>query len=556
MLTYTPLRQSSCQSDYTRPWLLLVLVFVWLWPGVFHHDLWTPGEPYLFTTISQWQAANWVMPTAFDKPNWAASPLYVWLAVASQYVFSPTIMDYYEATRLVSVFFTVLGFCCIGGAGRQFFGRKQGRTSVLILLGCPGLLVPGHFINSIPVLFAGAAMCWYGFSLVNRRVMMASLMLGGGWVILSLSGSLLWSLLLMLVAVCMAFQSSWHSHRYYLVLLISMLWAWSLMLMWPLALHQTDAALFNQWWQYHALAPFGGFRSFSFEFSLGYYLKNLLWFAFPAWPLALWTLSNRSLRNSAWGILAITWLGLLLLILGAAPEQFQNLLVLVLPPLALLSTAQLDRLKRGASAFLNWFGIMTFGFLALFLWLGFAAMNYGWPAKLAERAAYFSPYYHYNVNYFPLIVACILTPLWLRAITRQHIRGRQAVTNWAAGVILVWSLLLTLFLPWLDAAKSMRPVVIRMQNALSETQQQALRQGRDCINVDSNDINIRIAWQQYSWLELSPDNIQCRYYLLDQHPSELPPVGWQEIWSGARPREKHNIIVLWSKINNSSEHQP
>ncbi|KES11674.1 hypothetical protein SASC598P14_000920, partial [Snodgrassella alvi SCGC AB-598-P14] len=70
---------------------------------------------------------------------------------------------------------------------------------------------------------------------------------------------------------------------------------------------------------------------------------------------------------------------------------------------------------------------MAFGFLAVFLWLGFIAMNYGWPAKLAERAVYFSPYYRYDVNYFPVIVACVLTPLWLWAITRQHIRGRQAV---------------------------------------------------------------------------------------------------------------------------------
>ena len=126
------------------------------------------------------------------------------------------------------------------------------------------------------------------------------------------------------------------------------------------------------------------------------------------------------------------------------PAESQNLLIFVLPPLALTGAAQLNALRTGAVAFLNWFGIMSFGFLAIFLWLGFAAMNFGWPAKLAERATYFSPYYHYDVDYFPLIVASVLTPLWLWAITRKHIRGRQAVTNWAAGVLLVWALLLTM----------------------------------------------------------------------------------------------------------------
>lgn len=554
MLTYTPPDNRTHTSDYTRPWLLFLLVFVWLWPGVFHHDLWTPGEPYLFTTIEQWQPATWALPRIFGEHNWSASPLYVWLGVVAQKLFSPHIMDKYEATRLVSVLFTLLGLSCIGGAGRQFFGRKQGRTAVLILLGCPGLLVPGHFINSIPVLFAGAAMCWYGFSLAKRRVMMASLMLGGGWVILSLSGSLFWSWLLMLLSLIMACLPVWRSQRFYLVLLISWLWAWPLMLLWPTALHQTNAAAFHQWWQYHALYPFGGFRSFSFDFSVGYYLKNLIWFAFPAWPLAIWTLSKPAYRRSSWGILSILWLLAILLTLSMAPEQLQDLLVICLPPLAILSMAQLDQLRRGASAFLNWFGIMTFGFLALFLWLGFAAMNYGWPAKLAERSLYFSPYYHYNVNYFPLIVACVLTPLWLRAITRQHVRGRQAVTNWAAGVILVWSLLLTLFLPWLDAAKSARPVVQQMQAALTPAQQKALRAGKDCIGVNHQDKSIRIAWQQYSWLKLQPDNPSCRYQLLVRHQAEPVLYGWQEVWSGARPREKHNIIGLWVKTTPSTEY--
>ncbi|MDF7676815.1 glycosyltransferase family 39 protein [Neisseriaceae bacterium ESL0693] len=553
MLTYTPPVTRASASDYTRPWLLLLLVFVWLWPGVFHRDLWTPGEPYLFSTIEQWHLNSWALPSLFGEPNWSASPLYVWLGAAAQYAFSPHIMDQYEATRLVSVLFMLLGFLCIGGAGRQFFGRKQGRTAVLILLGCPGLLVPGHFINSVSVLFAGAAMCCYGFSLANRRVMMASLMLGGGWVILSLSGSLFWSWLLMLLSLVMACVPVWRSRRFYLVLLISWLWAWPLMLMWPLALHQTNAAAFNQWWQYYALYPFGGLRSIHFDFSLGYYLKNLIWFAFPAWPLAIWTLTNRHHRHSAWGILSLWWLAFTLIALGAAVEQLQNLLVMCLPPLAILSMAQLDRLRRGASAFLNWFGIMAFGFLALFLWLGFAAMNYGWPARLAERAMYFSPYYHYNVNYFPLIVACVLTPLWLRAITRQHIRGRQAVTNWAAGVILVWSLLLTLFLPWLDAAKSARPVVEQMQAALTPAQQQALREGKDCIGVNARETSIRIAWQQYSWLTLQPDQPQCHYQLMERHPAEAAAAGWEEIWSGARPREKHNIIGLWVRTTPSRE---
>ncbi|NUE67577.1 glycosyltransferase family 39 protein [Snodgrassella sp. ESL0253] len=553
MLTYTPNKPSPQGMNKKRSWLLLLLVFVWLWPGVLHHDLWTPGEPYLFTTVNQWQTAHWAIPTIFGEINWEASPLYIWLAALCQHLFSPKQMDAYEATRLTNVILIVCTFACIGGSARQLLGRGYGRIAVLILLGCTGILIPAHFINDSIILCLGAAMCWYGFSLANQRIMMASMMLGGGWTVLSLTGSLLWPLLLILVAFSLLLYPQWRHRRYLLVLLISLLCALPLMLIWPLALYQTAANIFNLWWQYHALAPFGGFRHFEIHFSLGYYLKNLLWFAFPAWPLAIWTASRGKLKNQCWGILAIVWLGLSLPAFALLPQQYQDLLVFILPPLAVLGAAQLDALRRGAIAFLNWFGIMAFGFLAVFLWLGFIAMNYGWPAKLAERAVYFSPYYRYDVNYFPVIVACILTPLWLWAITRQHIRGRQAVTNWAAGVLLVWSLLLTLFLPWLDAAKSARPVVQQMQNSLSEDQLQAFSDRRACISINHDNFSTRIAWQQYGWIPLQADNPDCDYRLITRDLKATPPAQWHEIWAGARPREKNKIIALWVKTTATKE---
>lgn len=162
-------------------------------------------------------------------------------------------------------------------------------------------------------------------------------------------------------------------------------------------------------------------------------------------------------------------------LLAINPQRLQDNLVWLLPPLALLGAAKLDGLRRGAAAFINWFGIMAFGLIAVFLWLGFFAMNYGWPAKLAERAAYFSPYYIPDIDPIPMAVALLFTPLWLWAITRKNIRGRQAVTNWAAGVTLAWALLMTLFLPWLNAAKSHAPVVHQMETALSSELKQQLQ---------------------------------------------------------------------------------
>ena len=49
MLTYTPPDPRRPQKTHEKPWLLLLMAFAWLWPGVFSHDLWNPAEPSLFT---------------------------------------------------------------------------------------------------------------------------------------------------------------------------------------------------------------------------------------------------------------------------------------------------------------------------------------------------------------------------------------------------------------------------------------------------------------------------------------------------------------------------
>ncbi|WP_231867718.1 glycosyltransferase family 39 protein [Snodgrassella sp. CFCC 13594] len=342
MLTYTPKNPSPQPSGNARPWLLLLLAFVWLWPGVFARDLWSPTEPEILTTIEQWQPYAWTIPRLFDQVAWQVAPLYYWLGILSVHWLSPWLLDPYEAVRFVNALLMIIAFACVGGAARQFLGRRFGRIGVLVLLGCPGMLVPGHMMSSFPLLLCGCSLCWYGFSLSKSRVMMASLMLGGGWVVLSLSGSLLLPLAMMVLALGLLYHPLWQQRRYRLVVLTSLLWAWPLMAVWPLALYLSHPNVFVDWWQAHALAPFGGFAQWSMAFSLDYYLKNVLWFAFPAWPLAVWSAYKVRLFQYDWGVLAIAWLVLMLLLLSASPDQYQDWLLIILPPLAIIGSHQLE----------------------------------------------------------------------------------------------------------------------------------------------------------------------------------------------------------------------
>ena len=548
MLTYTSPDSRQPAKTHEKPWLLLLMAFAWLWPGVFSHDLWNPAEPTVFTAVEALDAgATPLVAHVLGQPDFQIPPVYLWVAAAFKHLLSPWAADAYDAARFAGVFFTIIGLTACGFAGFNFLGRHHGRSVVLILIGSIGLLSVAHFLNPASVAFAASGMILCGFSLAQRRVITASLLLGGGWALLSLSSGYLMTAALMFLAPALLLDEKWRVKRYYLTLVGAFAIGLPLLTVYPLIFSRTQPELFSIWLNHHSLGAFGGLGGFQTTFSLFYYLKNLLWFTLPAWPLAAWTLSRPRIREKNWSVLCISWFLIVLSILAVSPQRLQDNLVWLLPPLALLGAAQLDGLRRGAAAFINWFGIMAFGLFAIFLWTGFFAMNYGWPAKLAERAAYFSPYYIPDIDPIPMAVALLFTPLWLWAITRKNIRGRQAVTNWAAGVTLAWALLMTLFLPWLNAAKSHAPVVHQMEAALSSELKQKLSDGLECISIDGQDQRTRIAWTQYSHIKTTTDNPSCRYRLIRQAANVGAPSGWQTLWQGARPRNKAETFLLLEK---------
>ena len=108
MLTYTPASKRPIPPTREYPWLLLLLAFAWLWPGVFSHDLWKPSEPELYTTISETPFGSW-LPMLFGKANFQAAPLYVQTAQLFQRLLTPWAADAYSAARFASVFYTSLG---------------------------------------------------------------------------------------------------------------------------------------------------------------------------------------------------------------------------------------------------------------------------------------------------------------------------------------------------------------------------------------------------------------------------------------------------------------
>ncbi|MGN7086783.1 glycosyltransferase family 39 protein, partial [Neisseria sp. P0001.S005] len=124
MLTYTPPDPRRPQKTHEKPWLLLLMAFAWLWPGVFSHDLWNPAEPSLFTASeSMKNGGSLLVAQIFGQSDFTISPAFLWAATAFQTLFSPWAADAYDAARFAGVVFTAIGLTACGFAGFNFLGR-------------------------------------------------------------------------------------------------------------------------------------------------------------------------------------------------------------------------------------------------------------------------------------------------------------------------------------------------------------------------------------------------------------------------------------------------
>ena len=272
MLTYVPPEQRPAPPTYERPWLLLLLAFVWLWPGVFAHDLWQ-DEPLVYAVIRQAaESGQWWLPQDGGTLFWDVPPLYMWLSLLFLKLFGH--LPPYEAVRMVNTLLAAVSLAAMGGAGRMLLGRRNGRTAVLVLIGCPGLLMMSHFIGGQIVTLCGLSLSFYALAMARQKTVKAIVLTLLGWTVLSLSGSLLPLLGVMLTTALLLLDSHWHNKRFWLTLLAAAGLTLPLLFVWPLVLNGLSHEAFLQWWRYHALAPFGGFARLDFGFSAAYYLKT------------------------------------------------------------------------------------------------------------------------------------------------------------------------------------------------------------------------------------------------------------------------------------------
>ena len=102
-------------------------------------------------------------------------------------------------------------------------------------------------------------------------------------------------------------------------------------------------------------------------------LRLLIWFSWPAWPLALWTLwrwrhliATRLWHRHLWLPL---WFAMVTLGATLITRPADRALLLGLPALAALAAFALPTLKRSIAALIDWFTLLLFSISAIAIWV-------------------------------------------------------------------------------------------------------------------------------------------------------------------------------------------
>ncbi len=277
-------------------------------------------------------------------------------------------------------------------------------------------------------------------------------------------------------------------------------------------------------------------------------LKEFAWFLWPCWPLALLTLwrwrRQWLKRHIAVPVVVLSTS----LFTSVAMGGSDRALLLGLPALAVLAAFSLPTLKRGATAAIDWFSVFFFSVSAIVIWVVYVAMQTGLPAQPAANVARLVPGFTAPFSAVELMFASLGSLAWVWLV--QWRTGRNRHPLWksmvlpASGVALCWLLLMTLWLPLLDHARSYRPLIDKIAQHVPKG---------SCVATNNVVRGQGVALQYLGGYQvetaLTPRTTTCENWLRQElrlTPLPAPP-GWTLVARVNRPTDKEEVTAVYRK---------
>ena len=525
-------------GERAKTHLLLVLCAIWLFTGLLGHSPWKPFESHTISTVKTiLDTGNLIAPTSASDTDIANPPLYYLSAAATAHVFA-AVLPLHDAARLASGLWMVITLLMIGMTGRELWGKGFGRQTTFVFIGSLGLVLSAHTLMPAVSTLAAIAIAFYALALSKRRPYRASILLGLSMGTGFLSTGL--QPLAIIVFTCITLPclfSAWRSASYIKFLVVAILIASPLLFAWPLICQHFYPGLFDHWW-------LASLRQFRHGRHL-YFLRTLLWYAWPALPLAVWGgwRYRKQLLIKPKFQLIITFFTVAWIVIGFGYKNEVFALPLLVP-LTIMAGGCIESLKRGTASALNWFGLILFGLISGLIWLGWISMMTGNPAKLKERLLFLSGLVKLPFSLIAFTTALIVSLIWLLAILRSQHSNRSGATNWAIGMTAVWTLLMTLWLPMIDSARSYETIFTDLKQALPNkfacvTGNHLGKAQRDLLHYY---VNLKAQTVE------TEGALQCDLYLIQDERDRQkvePGKDWKLIWSGERAAERRESFRLF-----------
>jgi 4-amino-4-deoxy-L-arabinose transferase-like glycosyltransferase len=535
--------------NLTSPALLTALAILFIVPGLPGHDLWKTQDAIGLGIVHDMAVTGRLLvPHVAGTPWMADAPLYHWVALVFGLLLGFA-MEFHAAARLASGAFLGLAFFFIYRAGRNWTDEESERpisaaAAMLVLLGSVGVIVYAH--EAVPELAGLAAMCAALAALpyAAARPIAAGARFGVALGAAFLSGTWIGPLGLLAAAVAAHIACpAWRTRAALRFLGATLACAVPLVLSWPVALAIRAPEAFIDWW------AFLWYAHGSVGENVRHLIANGSWFTWPAWPLALWAAWSlrRRWREPRLFVPGATLAVMIVLRIGWGMPQDENLLLL-LAPLALLATAGIFTLRRGAVAALDWFGVLAFAFFTTLVWVGYSAMMLGVPGPVARNLARIAPGFVPHVHWAGVALAVALAFAWVYLVFFTPFNPMRASARWAGGVVLLWGTFAALFMPWVDYQKSYRSVALQLKRHIPAN--------GGCLAERGLGISQAAALDYHAGIRARPFDYRrpyaCPLVLVQGAPGDdydAPPVagkaGWAKIAEASRPGDRAERYRLY-----------
>ena len=542
-------------------WALMLLCVAYVVPGFLGRDPWKSADVAAFgymLELAQGRTA-WLSPLLGGMPPetegllpywlgaWAIQLAPSWLSaeMAVRIPFAALLAVTLAATWYAMYYLArspgaqPVAFAFGGEAAPLDYARAMADGGLLALIACLGLAQLSHEVTSYLVQLSCGALIFFAVAALPHRTLAPYLALGVGMAGLTLAGAPAVAALLGTgsMAVVVHAPGSAADRRLRSVMVLAAVTLAAAGLAWGLDL-----------WRWRIVGTDAGGKEWK---SLA---RLLLWFGWPAWPLALWTLWRWRMqifsRQGHRHLLLPLWFSAVSIGATITTQPADRALLLGLPALSALAAFALPTLRRSVGALIDWFTLLFFTISALAIWVIWIAMQTGVPAKPAANVARLAPGFEPQFSAVALVVALAATVGWCGLVWWRAARNRAPIWKSlvlpAGGATLGWLLLMTLWLPLLDYARSYQPQVRSVVAALGPSP--------GCIQTVGLSRAQVAALQYHGGLSLQRAGLQdeCDWLVADMAswPASERMVNaklWEHRATIARPTDKNDHLLVFRR---------